>query len=474
VPAEPRLPRQGPPGQTGRVDLPARLRRIVGPAHVLTDPALTASYETDWTGRWRGRADLVVRPADTAQVADCVAACADAGVPVVPQGGNTGLVGGGVPVDGGVVVSLTRLSRLDPVDPVAGQVTVGAGATVAAVAAHARAAGYDLGVDLASRDSATVGGVVATNAGGERVLRHGTARAQVVGLEAVLADGRVVGRLTGLVKDNVGYDLAHLLVGSEGTLGVVTRARLRLVPHRPVRAVALAAVADTAAAQELLAALRDRLDTLEAAELFHADGLDLVCGAAGLPRPFPEPHPTYVLVECATGHGAQPPAEALAAALAAGPGVRDAVLAADARGRAGLWAYRERHTEAVNTLGVPLKLDVAVPPAALPEAEHAVRDAVATHAPRARLVLFGHLAEANLHVNVVGADDAADEVSDAVLRVVAAHGGSISAEHGVGRAKVRWVHLSRPAGEVAAMRAVKRALDPLGVLNPGVLLPPEG
>lgn len=458
------------------MDLAARLSRIVGTAHVLTDPALTASYETDWTGRWRGRARLVVRPADTEQVAACVAACAEAGVALVPQGGNTGLVGGGVPMGGEVVLSLTRLSHLDPVDPLAGQLTVGAGATLSAVQSHARAAGYDLGIDLASRDSATIGGVVATNAGGERVLRHGPTRGQVLGLETVLSDGRVVRRLTGLVKDNVGYDLGQLLVGSEGTLGVITRARLRLVPHRPVRAVALAAVADTAAAQALLAALRERLDTLEAAELFHATGLDMVCATGGLPRPFPEPHPTYLLVECAAGPGARAEAlaEALAAAVAAGPGVRDAAVVGDVRGCAGLWAYRERHTEAINALGVPVKLDVAVPPGVLPEAERAVRAAVAEHAPDARLILFGHLAEANLHVNILDAGPRAEEVSDAVLRAVAAHKGSISAEHGIGRAKAGWVHLSRSAEEIAVMRALKRALDPRGLLNPGVLLPAEG
>lgn len=456
------------------MDLAARLAAIVGAAHVLTDPDLTASYQTDWTGRWRGRARLVVRPADTEQVAGCVAACARAGVPIVPQGGNTGLVGGGVPLDGEVVLSLTRCDRLEPVDALAGQVTAGAGTTLTAVRNHVRAAGYDLGVDIAARDSATVGGVLATNAGGERVLRYGTTRRQVLGVEAVLADGTVVSRLDGLVKDNVGYDLAQLLIGSEGTLGVLTRARLALFPLLPVRAVALVAVDGTDAAQTVLAGLRERLDSLRAAEFFHADGLDLVCATTGMRQPFDRPHPTYLLVECAAraGDGSEL-AGGLAEVLAEGDEVRDALVSTDRPGRQALWAYRERHTESINATGVPVKLDVAVPPTALARAERDIREAIAAVAPEATPILFGHLAEANLHVNVLGATELAEPVADAVLRAVAAHQGSISAEHGIGRAKVSWVHLSRSAAEIAAMRAVKRALDPRGLFNPGVLLPPE-
>jgi FAD/FMN-containing dehydrogenases len=456
------------------VDLAARLAGIVGAAHVLTDPDLVASYQTDWTRRWRGHARLVVRPADTGQVAACVAACAEAGAPIVPQGGNTGLVGGGVPLHGEVLLSLTRCDRLEPVDTLTGQVTAGAGATLTQVRAHVRAAGYDLGVDIAARDSATVGGVLATNAGGARVLRYGTTRRQVLGVEAVLADGTVVGRLDGLVKDNVGYDLAQLLVGSEGTLAVLTRARLSLFPLLPVRAVALVAVDGTAAAQTVFGGLVEQLDTLRAAEFFHADGLDLVCHTTGMRPPFDQPCPTYLLVECAAraGHGTDL-SDALAAALATADGVRDAVVSTDGAGREALWAYRERHTESINAAGVPVKLDVAVPPRALAQAERDIRAAVAAVAPAATVILFGHLAEGNLHVNVLGATDQADPVADAVLRAVAAHQGSISAEHGVGRAKVGWVHLSRSPAEIAAMRAVKRALDPAGLFNPGVLLPPE-
>jgi FAD/FMN-containing dehydrogenase len=446
------------------------LRDAVGAEHVLVDPDVTASYEVDWTGRFRGRSLAVVRPASATEVAAVVTACAAARVGVVPQGGNTGLVGGGVPVDGEVVVSTRRLATVEPVDEVAGQVTVGAGASLAAVQQVARAVGYDIGVDFAARDSATIGGLVATNAGGERVLRYGPTRAHVAGVEAVLADGTVVSRLAGLPKDNTGYDIGNLLVGSEGTLGVVTRIRLRLVPLLARRAVALVAVPDTAAAVELVRRARHRLPSLEAAELMFAAGLDLVRATTGAPAPFAADAPAYVLLECAA---ATDPEDDLLAALddAGGPaGVLDATVATDPRGRHALWAYRESHTEAINATGVPVKLDVAVPLPALAEVVTALPPTLASVAPGARLVLFGHVNEGNLHVNVLDAVEAADDVTTAVLELIAAHGGSISAEHGVGRAKRRWLGLSRSPEEIAVMRRIKAALDPDGILNPGVLL----
>jgi FAD/FMN-containing dehydrogenase len=389
-------------------------------------------------------------------------------VPLCIQGGNTGLVGASVPVDGSVLLSTARLTTVDPVDVVSAQVTVGAGVTLAALQRAVRELGLDVGVDFAARESCTVGGMVATNAGGERVLRYGTMRAQLLGIEAVLADGTVVSRLTGLPKDNTGYDVVSLLAGSEGTLGVITRLRLRLVPMLPGRAVALVAVADTAAAVRLVRGLRDALPSLEAAELFYADGLALVREKAGLPAPFADEHPAYVLVECAQRHD---PTDELLEVLAAAPEVRDATAAGDVRGRHALWAYRESHTEAINATGVPVKLDVAVPLTALADAVAALPGAITAAAPAARTILFGHVNEGNLHVNVLGAVNRAEEVSDAVLHLVASYGGSVSAEHGVGRAKRQWLPLSRSAEEIAMMRAIKRALDPTGLLNPGVLLP---
>jgi FAD/FMN-containing dehydrogenase len=330
-----------------------------------------------------------------------------------------------------------------------------------------RPAGYDVGVDFAARESCTVGGMVATNAGGERVLRYGTMRAQVVGIEAVLADGTVVSRLAGLAKDNTGYDVVSLLAGSEGTLGVITKLRLRLVQLLPARSVALVALGNTTDAVELVRGMR-ALPSLEAAELFYADGLALVRDHAGLPAPFAEDHPVYVLVECA---GRDDPTDDLLAALdQAATVVRDATVASDARGRHALWLYREAHTESINAAGVPVKLDVAVPLAALAECVSALPSTVAAAAPDARLILFGHVNEGNLHVNVLDAIEQDEAVTDSVLRLVASYGGSISAEHGVGRAKRGWLSLSRSDPEIALMRSIKNAADPAGLLNPGVLL----
>lgn len=454
------------PAETGLCDT---LRSVVGAANLIEDPAVRASYESDWTGRFHGTACCVVRPETTEQVVRVVEACAGAGVPICVQGGNTGLVGGSVPVDGSVLLSLRRLDEIEPVDLAAGQVTVGAGATLATVQRVVRAHDLDVGVDFAARDSCTVGGMVATNAGGERVLRYGTMRAQVAGIEAVLADGSVVRRLAGLPKDNTGYDLTSLLSGSEGTLAVISRVRLRLVPLLASRAVALLAVAGTAEAVALMHSLR-ALASLEAAELFFADGLELVRGHLGLPAPFATEHPAYLLVECAAPQ--DPTDELLAAIEQAGDLVLDATVASDPRGRAALWSYRESHTESISAAGVPVKLDVAVPLASFAAATAALPGVVAAACPGARTIVFGHLCEGNLHVNVLEAMAADEAVTAAVLRLVASYGGSISAEHGVGRAKRGWLALSRSAEEIAVMRRIKAALDPAGLLNPGVLLDP--
>jgi FAD/FMN-containing dehydrogenase len=447
------------------------LAEVVGPRHLLTDPDLTAGYELDWTGRFQGRAAAVVRPAGTAEVAGVLALLADAGRAVVPQGGNTGLVGGSVPLHGEVVLSLRRLDDIAPVDTLAGQVTAGAGATLAGVDTAAR--GHDLafGVDLTARDSATVGGMVATNAGGLRMLRYGNMRAQVMGVEAVLADGRVLSHLAGLAKDNTGYDLPGLLTGSEGTLAVITRVRLRLVPRLPARTVGLLAFAGAGPALEALAELRRRLPgCLEAAELFFADGVELVCRHAGISPPFSRPHPVYLLVEAAAPTD---PAGELAGAVVEGVGelALDGAVDSEPAGRARLWRYREAHTDAIGAAGVPVKLDVALPAGELAGFVPRVREVVTAAAPGARCFLFGHAADGNLHVNVLGAGDHAGTVEDAVLRLVGRLGGSISAEHGVGTAKRPWLHLNRSPAELDAFRAIKAALDPKGILNPHVLLP---
>lgn len=438
------------------------LRGIVGDRHVLTDPDLTAGHAVDWTGRWRGSTPAVVRPGSTDEVAAVVAACRRSRTPMVPQGGNTGLVGGGVPLHGEVVLSLARLDRIEDVDADGGQLTAGAGATIAAVQAAADEAGWAYGVDLAARGSATVGGTVATNAGGLHVLRHGDTRAQLVGVEAVLGTGEVISHLGGLLKDNTGYHLPSLLCGSEGTLGVVTRARLRLVPRHEQRVVAIVGLASMAEAVALGGRLRRQAPDVDAIEFLTAACRELV----GLPPPLGPgaDHAVYVLVECA-GHA--DPTDGLAAVIGdlpvavAGP--------ADPGRRADLWRYRESITEAVNGIGPPVKLDVTLPAA---ELARFVEDVPAALPAGARAWLFGHVADGNVHVNVTGVDPTEESVDDAVLRLVAERGGSISAEHGIGAAKLPWLRLVRSEEELAAMRALKAALDPDGILNPHALLPP--
>ncbi|HEY2811834.1 MAG TPA: FAD-binding oxidoreductase [Acidimicrobiales bacterium] len=444
------------------------LRSVVGPAHVLTDPSVTSSYTTDWTGRFAGRTPAVVRPGSTDEVAAVLDVCARHGAAVVPQGGNTGLVAGGVPLEDEVVLSLRRLDAIEPdaVDGAAGQLTAGAGASIAAIRRAAREAGWDYGVDWAARDTATIGGSIATNAGGVRVLRYGDTRAQLLGVEAVLADGSVVSHLSGLLKDNTGYHLPSLMCGSEGTLAVVTKARLRLVPRHDERVVALLGFADLDAALDACADLRRTQPSLEAVELFFAEGVALVREQLALPPP-PVVAEVYLLVECADRVD---PSDALAAEVSR-LDTKDVAVAVEPAQRAALWRYREDHTEAINAIGPPHKLDVTLPQAELTPFVRAVRTKVASIEPGARVWLFGHAADGNLHVNVTGVQPGDERIDDAVLRLVADRGGSISAEHGVGTAKKKWLSLNRSDAELAAMRAIKHALDPHGILNPHVLLP---
>jgi FAD/FMN-containing dehydrogenase len=442
---------------------------VVGDTNVLTDPEVTASYALDWTGRFRGAAAAVIRPGSTEEVAEVVARCRHHGLALVPQGGNTGLVGGGVPLHGEVVLSLRRLDRVNPVDAVAGQVTAGAGAPVAEVQRAAEDAGWGYGVDLASRDSATVGGGVATNAGGLRVLRYGDTRAQLLGVEAVLGTGAVVSHLGGLVKDNTGYHLPSLICGSEGTLAVVTAARLRLVPPAPCRVAALLAFGDADATVTAAGLLRRGVATLSAAELMLGPGMDLVCRTAELPPPFASPHPAYLFVEASA---ASDPLDELSSAVGSLSGVLEVAVANDPPRVAALWRYREAHPEAVNALGAPHKLDVTLPAPALAAFVARAPEVVSAVAPEARTWLWGHVGDGNVHVNVTGVAPDDDRVDEAVLREAAAAGGSISAEHGIGTAKRQWLELVRSPSEIAAFRAIKSALDPDGVLNPQVLLGP--
>jgi FAD/FMN-containing dehydrogenase len=444
------------------------LRDIVGARHVITDPDVKASYGIDWTVRFQGMPLTVVRPSDAAEMAAVVALCADAGIAIVPQGGNTGLVGGGVPLAGEVLVNLRRLSMVTDVDPLGGQLTAGAGTFLAEVQAAASAAGWNYGVDLCSRDSATIGGTIATNAGGLHVVRHGPTRAQLMGVEAVLGTGATISHLGGLMKDNTGYDLGGLLCGSEGTLGVITAARVRLVPTSPERVVALLAFASSAAAVEAASLLRRALPDLHALEFFLDSGLDLVSRVSGVPRPFASPHPAYLLVEVAGMSDLMP---AMASALDSLKGVEDVAVATDALRASQFWQYREGHTEAINALGAPHKLDVTLPAQSLARFIDEVPRVVSEADPGATTWLFGHAADGNVHVNITGVEPDDLAVDDRVLVFAAGLGGSISAEHGIGTAKRPWLHLNRSEAEITAFRRIKEALDPAGIMNPNVLLP---
>jgi len=446
--------------QPPAADVPEYLLRefasVVGEAHVLTGDA-TAGYAVDWTGGFHGHTPAVLRPGSTAEVASLLALCSDAGVPVVPQGGNTGLVGGGVPLHGEVVLSLARLGQLGPVDADAGQVTAGAGVTLQQVADADPA--LDLGVLIASRGSATVGGAIATNAGGLRVLRYGPMRAQVRGVEAVLSDGTIVSHLSGLVKDNTGYDYPGLLAGSEGTLAVVTAARLQLVPRAAGPVTVVIGLDDLREVHELARRALREVPGLLSAEFFTKTGLDVLAEHAGLVPPLPAP--VYLLLEAA-GPGAADDLAALAGDLPVAVGV-------SAAERARLWAYRERMPEAAGFLGVPLKLDVSVPAAQWVRLATEVTGVLHGVDPGATVIIYGHVADGNVHVNVVPEASGDGRHEEAAFGLVVSLGGSVSAEHGIGALKAPWFPLVRSDAERELFTRIRSAFDLAGILNPHVL-----
>jgi FAD/FMN-containing dehydrogenase len=450
------------------VALQGTLASIVGENHVISDRDRLASYERDWTGRWEGRAGLAVRPASTDQVAAVMAACGAAGVDVVVQGGNTGLVGGATPMDDEIVLDTTRLDEVGEPDPASRQVTVGAGVTLEEVQTRARRDGLDFAVDLPARGQATIGGMVATNAGGALALRYGTTRSSVAGVEAVLPDGSVLSRLSGLLKDNAGYDLPSLLVGSEGTLAVLTRIRLALTRRPRRRAVALIGVDDLANASTLVATFRDGLgDALEAADFVDRQGLELVCARLHVRDPLPRPCGIYVVVQVADD---EDPTARLAA-VESEDWADVVAVGEDTQRCEALWAYRESVSEAVAAYDVPHKFDLSVPLSEVAPFADAARLAIEALDAEAKTVIYGHLGDGNLHVNVLGFRPADDRPARALAPLVAEHGGSISAEHGIGRQKRELLGSTRSAAEIDAMRAIKQALDPRGMLGRDRVLP---
>ena len=458
-----------------------RLAGAVGASRVLTATADVAPYCTDWRGRYTGAARCVVLPGSTAEVAAVVRACADAGAAIVPQGGNTGLCGGATPTGGEVVVALTRLNRIRALDADNNSITVEAGCTLHAVQEAARAADRLFPLSLAAEGSATLGGNLSTNAGGVQVLRYGNARELTLGLEVVLADGQVWDGLRGLRKDNTGYDLKHLFIGAEGTLGLITAATLKLFPRPRTRATAWAAVADPAAAVALLGRLRDAAgDNVTAFEIVGRTALDLVLKHIPQSREPLAGRPAWqVLVELS---GAAPELEStLEKALheaAADSLVADAVVAASEAQAAALWALRENVSEAQKIEGVSIKHDIAVPVSRIAEFIARADAALAQAFPGVRVVCFGHIGDGNLHYNQSKAD--AESNAEFIARTPAVNrvvhdlvhelGGSISAEHGLGQLKREEVLRYKSGTEMELMRAVKRALDPRGLLNPGKVL----
>lgn len=446
---------------------------IVGASHALHEDELVASYSTDWTGRFKGSTPLVLRPGTTEEVAQILRVAADASVALVPQGGNTGLVGGSVPLRGEVVLSLLRLNVCEPVDVLAQQVTLGAGVTLAQAQNHVSPFNLAIGVDLAARDSCTIGGMIATNAGGINVVRYGPMRDQLLGVEAVTADGSSISHLEGLEKDNTGYHLPGLLAGSEGSLAVITKARLRLHPHLEERCSAMLAFKSVGDAVSATAQLRRSVPDLHAVEVIFREAMDLVSDYISTSIPVRSDGSAWLIVEAASSSD---PTDELAQAIDdLGDLVLDVAVGHDSTSRAGLWQFREKITEAIATRGTPHKLDVTLPASELAEFVSRIPEIISGVDQRATAVMFGHLGDGNVHVNVLGDDglEPDNEVESAVLGYVAQLGGSISAEHGIGTAKKEFLHLNRSGEEIAIFRAIKSSFDPKGILSPNTLIPAE-
>ncbi len=461
-----------------------QLQAAVGAAQVLPGGDLPA-YEQDWRRRWHGRALYVVRPGDTAEVAAVVRACAAAGVAIVPQGGNTGLVGGGVPSAEGqqVLLSLQRMNRVRQIDTANLTMTVDAGCVLQAVQQAAAERGLLFPLSLAAEGSCTIGGNLATNAGGTQVLRWGNARDLCLGLEVVTAQGEVWDGLSGLRKDNTGYDLRHLFIGSEGTLGVITAATLKLAPQPAATTPALAACQSLDDCVALLARAQARLGAgLTGFEVMGRLALQLVARHfPALPRPLPEA-PWTVLLEQSDTDGldtARTRFEALLGdALEAGC-VQDVVIAESIAQARALWHLRESIPLAQAEEGLNIKHDIALPVSAIPAFCTQTDALLQAHFPGVRLINFGHLGDGNLHYNVQappGADGARflaeheHAVNTLVFDALRPHGGSFSAEHGIGSLKRDELAARKSPVALQMMRAIKAALDPQGLFNPGRVL----
>jgi len=459
-----------------------RLKGVVGSKGFSTDSDEIAPYLEEWRGKYRGTTPLLLKPATTAEISACLHICHEAGIPVVTQGGNTGMVGGQIPLHDEVLLSTKRLNRVRCLDRSGMTLVAEAGVTLAQVQRIAEEQGLLFPLSLASEGSCTIGGNIATNAGGTHVLRYGMTRALVLGLEVVMADGTVLDLMRALHKDNTGYDLKQMFIGSEGTLGVITAGVLRLFSRPDVAVTAFAAVSTPADAVRLLSLMQARTGgLLSVFELIQRSALELVTRHIdGARNPLAAPSPWYVLMEATGGADANLMAifEAALEAAMAEELVTDAAVAASQTQAKALWKLRESISESQKREGATIKHDISVPVAAIPDFLVRTMPAVAALLPDARPVIFGHIGDGNLHFNFNAAYPGeelnflahAEEVQRVVHGIVQEFNGSISAEHGIGALKASQLPDFKSSEELAAMRTLKRAFDPGNILNPGKLI----
>jgi FAD/FMN-containing dehydrogenase len=442
------------------------LAAIVGAAHVSTDPDVLGGRSVDHTGRYRGQAAALVRPGSADEVAAVLHACHDAGSYVTVQGGRTSLVAGTVPEHDDVLLSTERLTAVGEVDTVERRIMVGAGVTLAEVQRAAAKAELVFGVDLSARDSATVGGMASTNAGGLRTVRYGNMGEQVLGVEVVLPDGSVVQRHSEVRRDNTGYDLASLFVGAEGTLGVITAVELRLHPTPAHRVTAICGFADLGALIETGRTFRD-MDGIAALELIDARVCTLTAEHLGTPAVVDGAW--QLLIELA---GDTDQTQQLADTLENVALSGEPAVGIDVNAQQRLWQVRESVAEILGVYGPPLKFDVSLPLTTIERFAREAGELIAEHAPDAIPLLFGHIGEGNLHLNALRCaldGDRERDLYSAMMVLIAQCGGNVSSEHGVGSRKRDYVGMSRNDADIAAMRTIKAAFDPTGYLNAAVL-----
>ena len=466
-------------------DLIVQLGAVVGAGGLITDPAEMAPYLTDWRELYQGRAAAVVRPASTAEVAAVVSLCAATRTPIVPQGGNTGMCGAATPDASGnaIVVAMGRMNQIIELDALNNTLTVEAGCILADIQQAALDAERFFPLSLGAEGSCQIGGNLATNAGGSNVLRYGNTRDLVLGLEVVVADGRVWNGLRGLRKDNTGYDLRHLFIGAEGTLGIITKAVLKLFPRPRASVTAIAAIGSAEAAVELLALLRRHCgDRVSGFEIMSRNCLEMVLRQIpGTRDPLPQAAPWYILAELTDPNEGSTIRAELENALAAGIEhqlVRDVAIAASQQQAQAFWKLRDTIPEAARVEGLVYRHDIAVTVSRIPEFIAAASSALEARFPGARVICFGHVGDGNLHFNafVPGRERtdpqarAATDVNRVVHDIVYRLGGSVSAEHGIGQAKRGELERYKGGVELELMRALKRAFDPHNLMNPGKVL----